>query len=542
MEDANSMSQSFGSPSNYGLENHGLNGSGTVYWGLRSSALIELVTQRGEGRLSEHGAVVVETGIHTGRAPNDKYLVREGESAEQIWWGDVNQEYAPSAFDHLHAQVLDHLNERDLFIQDAAAGASERYRIPIRVVSESAWHSLFVRNLFLRLPVQESVAQIPKYTILHAPNFKADPAVHGTNSEVFIILNLERGIILIGGTRYAGEIKKSIFTVLNYELPLKGVLSMHCSANQGEADDVALFFGLSGTGKTTLSSDPDRSLIGDDEHGWSEAGVFNFEGGCYAKTIRLSPEYEPVIWQATESFGTVLENVILDDRSREVDFEDGRLTENTRAAYPLEAVSNRIPSGAGGHPKNVFFLTADAFGVLPPISKLSADQAMYYFLSGYTSKLASTEKGLSDEPQATFSACFGEPFLPLHPSKYAELLGKRIAQHDTSVWLVNTGWTGGPYGTGGRIKLPYTRAMVTAALNGTLAGLPTRTDGNFGLEVPVSCPGVPDEILDPQATWKDKGAYSGQAKCLAALFGGNFAKYKQYVTPEVASSGPFQQG
>ncbi len=534
------MSQSFGSPSKYGLENHGLTNSKPAYWGLRSPALIELVSQRGEGRLSEHGAVVVETGSYTGRAPNDKYVVREGESAEQIWWGTVNQEFEPAAYERLHSQVLDHLNERELFIQDAAAGASERYRIPIRVVSENAWHSLFARNLFLRLPESQSVSQIPKYTILHAPKFKADPAVHGTNSEVFIVINFERGIILIGGTSYAGEIKKSIFTVLNYELPLQGVLSMHCSANQGEAGDVALFYGLSGTGKTTLSSDPERSLIGDDEHGWSNEGIFNFEGGCYAKTIRLNPEHEPVIWHATESFGTVLENVILDNTSREVDFDDGRLTENTRAAYPIEAVEKRVPSGIGGHPNNVFFLTADAFGVLPPISKLSADQAMYYFLSGYTSKLAGTEKGLSDEPQATFSACFGEPFLPLHPSKYAELLGKRIAKHDTSVWLVNTGWTGGPYGIGERINLPYTRAMVTAALDGSLAKLPTRRDETFELDVPVSSPGVPDEILDPQATWTDKEAYADQAKGLAARFRANFMKYEQYVTPEVASAGPLQ--
>ncbi len=534
------MSQSFGSPSTYGLENHGLTNSNPVYWGLRSPALIEIVTQRGEGRLSEHGAVVVETGSHTGRAPNDKYIVREGESAEQIWWGTVNLEFKPAAFERLHAQVLDYLNERELFIQDAAAGASEQYRTPIRVVSENAWHSLFARNLFLRLPESQAVSQIPKYTILHAPNFEADPAVHGTNSEVFIVLNFERGIILIGGTSYAGEIKKSIFTVLNYELPLQGVLSMHCSANRGEAGDVALFYGLSGTGKTTLSSDPERSLIGDDEHGWSNEGVFNFEGGCYAKTIRLNPEHEPVIWHATESFGTVLENVILDNISREVDFDDGRLTQNTRAAYPIEAVEKRVPSGIGGHPNNVFFLTADAFGVLPPISKLSADQAMYYFLSGYTSKLAGTEKGLSDEPQATFSACFGEPFLPLHPSKYAELLGKRIAKHDTSVWLVNTGWTGGPYGIGERIRLPYTRAMVAAALDGSLAKLPTRRDETFELDVPVSCPGVPDEILDPQATWADKNAYAEQAKGLAARFRANFMIYEQYVTPEVASAGPLQ--
>jgi phosphoenolpyruvate carboxykinase (ATP) len=534
------MSESYGSPSQYGLENHGLDNTRPVYWGLSSPALIELVSKRGEGQLSEHGAVVVETGTHTGRAPNDKYVVREGGSANQIWWGKVNQEYEPAAFELLHSQVLDYLNEKDLFVQNAAAGASERYRIPIRVVTENAWHSLFARSMFLRLPDSEAAAQIPKYTILHAPNFKADPATHGTNSEVFITINFERGIILIGGTRYAGEVKKSIFTVMNYELPLQGVLSMHCSANRGPDGDVALFFGLSGTGKTTLSSDPDRNLIGDDEHGWSDEGVFNFEGGCYAKTIRLSPENEPVIWEATETFGTVLENVIMDEATRSVDLDDGTLTENTRAAYPLESVEKRVSSGVGKHPNNVFFLTADAFGVMPPISKLSPDQAMYYFLSGYTSKLAGTEKGLSDEPQATFSSCFGEPFLPLHPSKYAELLGERIAKHDASVWLINTGWTGGPYGVGERINLPYTRAMVAAALDGSLADAPTRVDSYFGLEVPVNCPGVPDEVLDPQATWDDKGAYAEQAKGLAARFIDNFSKYEQNVTPEVVAAGPAQ--
>jgi phosphoenolpyruvate carboxykinase (ATP) len=532
------MTEIIGSPSKYGLENHGLTISKPVYWGLRSPALVELVSQRGEGRLSEHGAVVVETGPHTGRAPNDKFVVREGTSAEQIAWGKVNLEYEPAAFELLQSQVVDYLNERELFIQDAAAGASEQYRIPIRVVSENAWHSLFSRSLFLRLPESEASSQIPKYTILHAPNFKADPKIHGTNSEVFIILNIERGVILIGGSQYAGEIKKSIFTVMNYELPLQGVLSMHCSANQGESGDVAIFFGLSGTGKTTLSSDPDRSMIGDDEHGWSDEGVFNFEGGCYAKTIRLSPEYEPVIWDATEKFGTVLENVIMDDTSRVIDFDNGKLTENTRAGYPLEAIKKRVPSGTGGHPDNVFFLTADAFGVMPPISKLTPDQAMYYFLSGYTSKLAGTEKGLGDEPEATFSACFGEPFLPLHPSKYAELLGERIAKHKGSVWLVNTGWTGGPYGVGERINLPFTRAMVAAALDGSLTDTPTRIDDFFGLEVPISCPGVPDEVLDPQATWADKEAYAAQAKTLAGRFSENFTKFEEYVAPEVIAAGP----
>ena len=532
------MSEIIGVPSKHGLENHSLSNSRTVYWSLRAPALIELISQRKEGQLSKYGAVVVETGGHTGRAPNDKFIVREGASSDQIFWGKVNLEYEPAAFDLLHSQVLDYLNDRELFVQDSAAGASERYRVPIRVVSESAWHTLFARNLFLRLPEAEAASQVPKYTILHAPNFKADPAVHGTNSEVFIVVNFERGIILIGGTQYAGEIKKSIFSVMNYELPLQGVLSMHCSANLGESGDTALFFGLSGTGKTTLSSDPSRSLIGDDEHGWSDEGVFNFEGGCYAKTIRLSLEYEPIICNATEKFGTVLENAIMDDTSREIDFDDGRLTQNTRAGYPLEAVEKRVPSGIGGHPENVFFLTADAFGVMPPISKLTPDQAMFYFLSGYTSKLAGTEKGLGDEPQATFSACFGEPFLPLHPSKYAELLGERIAEHDASVWLINTGWTGGPYGVGERINLPYTRAMITAALDGSLSEVATRIDEFYGLEVPLSCPGVPEHLLDPQSTWADKEAYSVQAKNLAGSFVENFAKFDEYIAREVVAAGP----
>ena len=535
------MSESFGTPSKYGLENHGLSNSKPIYWGLNAPALVELASKRGEVQFSDHGAVVVDTVPHTGRAPNDKFMVKEGKSAENIWWGKVNLEYPPETFDKLHSEVLEHLNGKDLFVQDMAAGAAEKYRMPVRVITENAWHSLFARNMFLRLPQSEATTQIPEYTILHAPYFKADPEVHGTNSEVFIILNVERGLILIGGSHYGGEIKKSIFTAMNYELPLKGVLSMHCSANQGEAGDVAIFFGLSGTGKTTLSSDPDRMMIGDDEHGWSDEGVFNFEGGCYAKTIRLSSEHEPVIWNATEQFGTILENVIMDEATRAVDLDDGSKTENTRASYPLESVKLRVPSGVGGHPNNVFFLTADAFGVMPPVSKLSADQAMYYFLSGYTSKLAGTEKGLSDEPQATFSACFGEPFLPLHPSKYAELLGERIEKHKVSVWLINTGWTGGPYGVGERIHLPYTRAMVASALDGSLADVPTRTDEYFGVEVPTSCPGVPDEVLDPKETWADKEAYAEQAKGLAARFGESFQKYTDYVTPEVAAAGPIQE-
>jgi phosphoenolpyruvate carboxykinase (ATP) len=532
------MDLKFGTPSKHGLENHGLKDFGDVYWTLSAPDLAEHVAARGEGRFTDHGAFVVSTGSHTGRAPNDKFIVREGQSAENIWWGKVNLEFEPEGFDQLHRGVLDQLEGKDLYVQDAAAGAQSAFQIPIRVVTGSAWHSLFARSLFRRLPHAALADHVPEFTILHAPGFRADPTLHGTNSEVFILLSFERGLILIGGTSYAGEIKKSIFTVMNYLLPLQGVLSMHCSANKGQDGDVALFFGLSGTGKTTLSSDTERSLIGDDEHGWSDEGVFNFEGGCYAKTIRLSAEHEPIIWKAARNFGTVLENVVMSDRSRSVDFDDGTLTENTRAGYPMDAVKDHVPEGTGDHPENVFFLTADAFGVMPPISRLSPEQAMYYFLSGYTSKLGGTEKGLGDEPQATFSACFGEPFLPLHPSKYAELLGERISRHGAKVWLVNTGWTGGKYGVGERIHLPYTRAMVSAALGGALDDTPTHREPFFGLEIPDNCPGVPEEVLDPRKTWADPEAYDEQAKGLAARFTENFQRYVDQVTPEVVEAGP----
>ena len=532
------MEKDFGSPSSYGLANHGLSAGELVYWSLPSATLMEHVSRRQEGVLTNHGALVVETGSHTGRAPNDKFVVRAGKSAEHIWWGEVNRPYDPADFEQLHSEVAVYLDEKELFVQDVAAGAQSEFQIPVRVVTECAWHSLFARNIFLRLPADLAATQVPEFTVLHAPGFKADPTRHNTNSEVFIVLNLDKGLILIGGSSYAGEIKKSIFTVMNYKLPLSSVLSMHCSANEGDGGDAALFFGLSGTGKTTLSSDPARSLIGDDEHGWSDHGVFNVEGGCYAKTIRLSPKNEPIIWKATETFGTVLENVIIDEAARTIDLDDGSLTENTRACYPLESVVKRVRSGTGGHPTSVFFLTADAFGVMPPISKLSADQAMYYFLSGYTSKLAGTEKGLGSEPQATFSACFGEPFLPLHPTKYAELLAERISKHGVAIWLVNTGWTGGPFGIGERIDLPYTRAMVSAALDGSLAEAPMRIDDFFGLNVPEHCEGVPDSVLDPQQTWGDEQAYADQARALAKKFSENFAHYADQVTPEVVAAGP----
>jgi phosphoenolpyruvate carboxykinase (ATP) len=432
-----------------------------------------------------------------------------------------------------------YLQSRDVFIQDAAAAAHPDHRLAIRVITENAWHNLFARNLFIRLEPEQIPDHIPEFTILQAPGFHADPEEDGVNSEVFIVLNLEKRMILIGGTSYAGEIKKSIFTTLNYLLPLKGVLSMHCSANVGKGGDVALFFGLSGTGKTTLSSDPERLLIGDDEHGWGDDGVFNFEGGCYAKTINLRAELEPMIWEATRNFGTILENVSLDPDTRRVDFDDQSLTENTRAAYPINFLENIVPEGRGGHPENIFFLTADAFGVMPPVARLTPEQAMYYFLSGYTSKLAGTEKGVK-EPQTTFSTCFGAPFLPLYPRVYAHLLGEKIARHKAKVWLINTGWTGGPYGVGSRIRLPFTRAMIRAALNGSLENIPLRDDPYFGVAVPEQVPGLPAEILNPRQTWADPQAYDQQARSLVAKFQENFTQFADQVAPEVAAAGPKQ--
>jgi phosphoenolpyruvate carboxykinase (ATP) len=527
-----------GTPGGYGLEHHGLVEPGVVYWNLPTPMLVERIVHRREGLLAHLGAVVVRTGHHTGRSPRDKFIVREPRTEQELWWGEVNQPLSEAHFDSLHRRLTAYLHGRDLFVQDVAAGADPRYRLPIRVVSEYAWHSLFARNLFLRLPHDSLKEHVPQFTILDAPRFHALPEEEGTHSEVFIVLHLSRGLILIGGTSYAGEIKKAIFTVLNYLLPRQGVLSMHCSANVGAAGDVALFFGLSGTGKTTLSSDPGRRLIGDDEHGWGDEGIFNLEGGCYAKTIRLRAEQEPLIWEAVRNFGTILENVSLDTDTRRMDFDDEGLTENTRAAYPLGAISNYLQEGRGPHPDNIFFLTADAFGVLPPIARLTPEQAMYYFLSGYTSKLAGTERGLGKEPQATFSACFGAPFLPLHPSRYAELLRQRIERHHTSVWLLNTGWTGGGYGVGERIRLAHTRAMVRAALAGDLEAAPQRQDAHFGLSVPIHCPEVPDSVLNPQVTWPDAQAYAQQARALAEQFAKNAHSFADQVSSEVLASGP----
>ena len=504
---------------------------------LSPAQLIEIAIGRSEGKLAASGALVTETGRRTGRSPKDRFFVAHGESEERIEWGQVNQPVEPETFGSLFGRVRDHLEGRDLFVVDGFVGADAHHRIKLRVIAEFAWHALFARQLFRTPDAKELEDFEPEFTVLAAPSFEAVPQRDGTNSDAFVGLDLERRQVLICGTHYAGEIKKSMFTSANYLLPVQGVLPMHCSANVGSADDVALFFGLSGTGKTTLSADPERRLIGDDEHGWSDNGIFNFEGGCYAKCINLSREKEPQIWDAIR-FGSVVENVVIDETTRAVDYADDSITENTRAAYPLEFISNFVPGGMGGHAESVVFLTADAFGVLPPISFLSADAAMYHFLSGFTSKLAGTEAGLGSEPQATFSACFGSPFLPLPPTAYAEMLGERIEKHDARVFLVNTGWTGGPYGVGQRMDLKYTRAMIKAATAGLLDDVETRRHPVFNLDIPVSCPDVPAEILDPKSTWSDEEAYEDRARELARMFTTNFERFAEAVAPEVVKAGP----
>jgi phosphoenolpyruvate carboxykinase (ATP) len=508
-----------------------------VHRNLSSARLTELSVAKQEGFLESTGALVAMTGKRTGRSPKDRFFVSHGSSKDRIAWGAVNQAVEPDVFDALFDRVRGHLEGRELFVVDGYVGADPGHRIKLRVITEFAWHALFARQLFRRLEPDELDDFEPEFIVVSAPTFEAVPERDGTNSEAFVGLDLERKQVLICGTHYAGEMKKSIFTSANYLLPIEGVLPMHCSANIGPNDDVALFFGLSGTGKTTLSADPMRRLIGDDEHGWGDNGVFNFEGGCYAKCIKLSREKEPQIWDAIR-FGAVLENVVVDDTTRIADFDDDSITENTRAAYPLEYISNYVPEGRAGHAESVVFLTADAFGVLPPIAKLDADSAMYHFLSGFTAKLAGTEAGLGSEPEATFSTCFGSPFLPLKPSVYAEMLGERIAKHQSRVYLVNTGWTGGPFGVGKRMDLPYTRAMVAAACSGELDEVATKRHPIFNLEVPVTCPGVPDEVLDPQATWPDAGAYDKQARQLASMFVENFARFEDDVPPEVTKAGP----
>ncbi|MFL5638592.1 MAG: phosphoenolpyruvate carboxykinase (ATP) [Gemmatimonadaceae bacterium] len=507
------------------LSRQGLKPRGQVHWNLIAPELLQAAARRNEGEFADMGPFVAVTTPHTGRSPNDKFVVEEPTSAKDVDWGKVNQPMSVDAYKRLHADVRKYLSDApELFVQDLYCGADPSYRLSVRYMSPNAWHMAFVRNMFIRPELSDLPTFDPNFTVLHAPEFEAEPARHGTRSNTFIVLNLAERTILIGGTRYAGELKKAMFTVMNYLLPKQGVLSMHCSANVGESGDTALFFGLSGTGKTTLSADPNRGLIGDDEHGWSKDGIFNFEGGCYAKVINLSPESEPDIYQTTQMFGTVLENVVLDPATKKVRFSDQSITENTRASYPLHYIRNHVKGGRGGHPKNVVFLTADAFGVLPPIARLTPQQAMYYFLSGYTAKVAGTERGVK-EPQPTFSACFGAAFLVWHAAKYAKMLGELLRQHQSNVWLINTGWSGGPYGTGERIKLEYTRAIVNAALAGRLDKVKTQADSMFGLAVPIEIDGVPSSVLNARGTWSDPAAYDLQAKRLAGMFRENFEKF-----------------
>jgi phosphoenolpyruvate carboxykinase (ATP) len=523
--------------STYGLENHGIQNVNTVYWNLSTPLLYEEAICRREGRLIHLGPLAVRTGQHTGRSPDDKFIVREPSSVAKIWWGKINRPMEPHQFDGLHRRLLAYLQGKDVFVQDCFAGADPAYRLPLRIITETAWHNLFARNMFIQADRTQLGKHVPQFTVINAPNFHGVPELDGTRSEVFVVIHFGHRVVLIGGTQYAGEIKKSIFTVLNYLLPQQKVLSMHCSANIGPGGDVAIFFGLSGTGKTTLSADPTRRLIGDDEHGWSDRGVFNFEGGCYAKVIRLSAQAEPEIYETTRRFGTILENVGFDSATGRLNLDDGSLTENTRAAYPISHIPNAQLEGVGGHPTNIVMLTADAFGVLPPIAKLTPAQAMYYFLSGYTAKVAETERGVT-EPQATFSTCFGAPFMALSPTVYANLLGERISHHNVNVWLVNTGWSGGPYGVGQRMKIGYTRAMIQAALGGGLADTSTTRDAIFGIAVPTACPDVPAEFLNPRNTWPDKAAYDAQARNLAGMFIENFKAFDGHVSGEVQAAGP----
>jgi len=519
----------------------GLDNLGRVYWDLSTSALYEEAIRRYEAALSHLGPLVVRTGQHTGRLPHDKFLVREPSSESKISWGKINRPLAADKFDGLKYRLCAYLQGKDIFIENCYAGADEHYRLPIRIISERATAALFARTMFIReLDLDKLARHIPEFTVLHAPSFHADPDIDGTHSEAFVLIHFGKKLILIGGTAYAGEIKKSIFTVMNYLLPQKGVMAMHCSANYGsDENDVAIFFGLSGTGKTTLSADPGRTLIGDDEHGWSDDGTFNFEGGCYAKVIQLSREGEPEIYKTTRRFGTLLENVTMDMRTRHVDLNDASLTENTRAAYPITHIPNMTRTGKAGHPKHIIMLTCDAFGVLPPVAGLTPAQAMYHFLAGYTAKVAGTEAGIK-EPQATFSPCFGAPFMALPPTVYAKLLGDKIAKHQVDVWLINTGWSGGSYGQGQRIKLGFTRAMVKAVLSGALHNAATQPHPIFGFSVPQSCPGVPDEIMNPRETWKDKAAYDRKARELAAMFEKNFSENASDAPEEIKKAGPKQ--
>jgi len=521
--------------SSFGLDNHGLAGVKRAYWNLDAHHLFEEAVRRGEGRVSAGGAIVTETGQHTGRSPNDRFIVEEDATKGEIWWGNVNRPISEAHFDGLLAKMQKHYQGKDAFVQDCYAGAHPDYRLKVRVVTEEAWHNLFARNMFIQPPRQDLAGFEPEFTVIQAPSLEADPAQDGTTSGTFIVVHLSRRMIIIGGSQYAGEIKKSIFSIMNFLMPARDVLPMHCSANQGADGSTAIFFGLSGTGKTTLSADSSRVLIGDDEHGWGDVGVFNFEGGCYAKTINLTHEAEPEIFDLCHTFGSIIENVVMDPVTGELDFFDPSLTENGRVSYDISKVHNASATGCGGQPKDIVMLTCDAFGVLPPISQLTPDQAMYHFLSGYTAKVAGTERGLK-EPQATFSTCFGAPFMPRHPTVYAKLLGEKMAKHNAKCWLVNTGWSGGGYGEGERMKIAYTRAMLHAALDGKLDAAGFTPDPNFGVLVPNACPNVPTEVLNPKNTWANAVAYDAQARDLTQRFEGNFEQFESHVGDSVKAA------
>ena len=525
--------------SSYGLANHGLTNLHRVYWNLPTAALYEEIVFRGEAKLSHLGPVIVGTGKHTARAAADKYVVREHSTESRIWCGEYNRPFSTEKFSALLTRMSGFLQGRDVFVQDCYAGADPDHRMPIRIVTEKAWHSLFARNMFVKIcATEEAKRHIPEFTVICAPSFQASSVIDGTRTETFIVANFAERLAIIGGTGYGGEIKKTIFTVLNFLLPMDGVLPMHCSANVGPDGDTALFFGLSGTGKTTLSADPSRHLIGDDEHGWSENGIFNFEDGCYAKVIRLSAEAEPQIHACTRRFGTILENVVMDPTSRRLDLNDDHFTENTRGAYPLDYIDNYLPAKMAGHPRNVVFLTCDASGVMPPISRLSPDQAIYHFISGYTSKIAGTEIGLGKEPEITFSACFGGPFMVHRPYTYAEMLKARLLRTGATCWLVNTGWTGGPFGVGKRISIRHTRALLDAALSGKLDGVEYRVDPMFGFEVPTECAGIPAQILDPASSWPSREDYDLKYASLAARFIENFKLMSDGCPASVLQAGP----
>lgn len=520
----------------FSLENSGVTNAGTVYWNQAPAKLYEQTIERGEGEIASSGGLVVQTGEFTGRSPKDKFVVEDDMTRDTVWWGDINQPISPENYQNLKTRILAYLQGRDLWVRDAFAGADPKYRIGVRVVNENPWQNMFVHNMFLRPSKEEKEQFAPDWTILCAPGFYGNGPEDGIRQHNFSIVNFAEKTILIGGSAYTGEIKKGIFTVLNYILPKQGVLSMHCSSNIGQEDDSAVFFGLSGTGKTTLSADPNRALIGDDEHGWTDEGVFNFEGGCYAKCIDLTEKQEPQIWNAIK-FGALIENTRFHEGTRDVNFADISMTQNTRVAYPIHHISGHAEPSRGPIPKNIFFLTCDAFGVLPPISKLTPGQAMYQFISGYTAKVAGTEAGIT-EPVRVFSACFGAPFLPLHPTEYADMLGEMMKKHNVNIWLVNTGWSGGAYGTGSRIKLRYTRAMVSAALDGKLDGVEFSSDPIFNLSMPVAVPEVPSEILNPRNTWTDKTAYDTKANQLAQYFNDNFEKYKEGANEEILAAAP----